>query len=32
MFASWAISGGSDFTDWYKDQDDYRNNTYLVVD
>ncbi len=29
-FASWAISGGSDFTDWYKDQDDYRDNTYLV--
>lgn len=32
MFASWAISGGTDFTDWYTDQDDYRDNTYLVVD
>lgn len=32
MFASWAISGGAYFTDWYKDQDDYRDNAYLVVD
>ena len=32
MFASWAISGGTDFTDWYTDQDNYRDNTYLVVD
>ena len=31
-FASWAVSGGADFTDWYKDQDDYRDNAYLVVD
>lgn len=29
-FASWAMSGGSDFADWYKDQDDYRNSTYLI--
>lgn len=28
-FASWAVSGGADFTDWYKDQDDYRDYTYL---
>ncbi|MBN1650207.1 MAG: LruC domain-containing protein [Bacteroidales bacterium] len=32
MFSSWAVSGGSQFTDWYKDQSDYRNNAYLVVD
>lgn len=32
MFSSWAVSGGSQFTDWYKDQADYRNNTYLVLD
>lgn len=31
-FSSWAISGGSDFTDWYKEQDDYRNNAYLNND
>lgn len=31
MFSSWAVSGGSDFTDWYKDQDDYRNDAYLVT-
>lgn len=28
-FASWAISSGSEFNDWYKDQSDYRNNSYL---
>ncbi len=28
-FASWAVSGGADFVDWYKDQDDYRDYTYL---
>ncbi|MCD6091114.1 MAG: LruC domain-containing protein [Bacteroidales bacterium] len=31
-FSSWAVSGGSQFTDWYKDQDDYRDSNYLVVD
>ena len=29
-FADWAESGGVDYTDWYKDQDGYRNNAYLV--
>jgi len=29
-FADWAESGGVDYPDWYKDQDGYRNNTYLV--
>lgn len=28
-FASWAISSGADFKDWYKDQASYRNKTYL---
>jgi len=28
-FADWAESGGVDYPDWYKDQDGYRNNTYL---
>ncbi len=29
-FGHWAESGGENFTDWYKDQDGYRNNQYLV--
>ena len=29
-FAEWAESGGLQYTDWYKDQDGYRNNQYLV--
>lgn len=29
-FAEWAESGGTVYTDWYKDQDGYRNNAYLV--
>jgi len=29
-FAAWAESGGVAFPDWYKDQDGYRNNSYLV--
>ena len=29
-FADWAQSGGVDYADWYKDQDGYRNNAYLV--
>jgi len=28
-FASWAVSGGADFDDWYKDQSDYRDYNYL---
>ncbi len=31
-FGDWAESGGAEFPDWYKDQDGYRNNAYLVVD
>lgn len=29
-FADWAESGGVDYPDWYKDQDGYRNDQYLV--
>lgn len=29
-FADWAESGGQSYGDWYKDQDGYRNNQYLV--
>lgn len=29
-FAEWAESGGVNYPDWYKDQDGYRNNNYLV--
>jgi LruC domain-containing protein len=29
-FDDWAQSGGTSYTDWYKDQDGYRNNQYLV--
>lgn len=29
-FAEWAESGGQSFGDWYKDQNGYRNNSYLV--
>ncbi|NOR86597.1 MAG: DUF4842 domain-containing protein, partial [Bacteroidales bacterium] len=29
-FADWAESGGQVYTDWYKDQDGYRNDAYLV--
>jgi len=29
-FAAWAESGGVSFPDWYKDQDGYRNDAYLV--
>lgn len=29
-FADWAQSGGVDYSDWYKDQDGYRNDAYLV--
>ncbi|MBN1650208.1 MAG: LruC domain-containing protein [Bacteroidales bacterium] len=28
-FASWSISSGTDYNDWYKDQSNYRNNSYL---
>jgi len=31
-FADWAESGGVDYPDWYKDQDGYRNNAFLVYD
>lgn len=31
-FASWAVSGGSEFEDWFTDTNDYRNYTYLVTD
>ncbi len=31
-FADWAQSGGESYQDWYKDQDGYRNNTYLKTD
>jgi len=31
-FANWAESGGADFSDWYKDQNGYRNDQYLVYD
>lgn len=31
-FAEWAESGGVDYPDWYKDQDGYRNNQYLVYE
>ncbi len=30
-FADWAESGGQSYTDWYKDQDDYRNDQYLTA-
>ncbi|NPD46576.1 MULTISPECIES: LruC domain-containing protein [unclassified Lentimicrobium] len=29
-FANWAESGGIDYPDWYKNQDGYRNDQYLV--
>lgn len=29
-FADWAESGGVDYPDWYKNQDGYRNDQYLV--
>lgn len=29
-FDDWAESGGAVYTDWYKDQDGYRNDQYLV--
>ncbi len=28
-FASWAISSGTDYNDWYKDQSNYRNDNFL---
>jgi len=28
-FAAWAESGGSQFPDWYKDEEGYRDETYL---
>ncbi|MCF8364181.1 MAG: LruC domain-containing protein [Bacteroidales bacterium] len=31
-FADWAESGGVNYKDWYKDQDGYRNTSYLVID
>jgi LruC domain-containing protein len=31
-FAEWAESGGTEYPDWYKDQDGYRNHQYLVYD
>jgi len=30
-FGDWAQSSGSDYADWYKDQNGYRNNAYLVT-
>ena len=29
-FSDWAESGGTDYPDWYKNQDGYRNDQYLV--
>ncbi|OYT17134.1 MAG: hypothetical protein B7C24_04205 [Bacteroidetes bacterium 4572_77] len=29
-FADWAESGGVDYQDWYKDQNGYRNDDYIV--
>ena len=29
-FADWTESGGTEYPDWYKDQDGYRNTAYLV--
>lgn len=31
-FADWAESGGTQYTDWYKDLPGYRNNTFLDSD
>lgn len=31
-FASWAVSGGAEFDDWFTDTNDYRDYTYLVTD
>lgn len=31
-FAEWAESGGQSYPDWYKDQNGYRNDQYLVYD
>jgi len=30
-FANWAQSGGSLFSDWYKDNSDYKNNSLLFL-
>ena len=31
-FSKWAESGGTEYTDWYKEIDGYRNNSYIVED